>query len=140
MSACIEWTAGRSSTGYGAARSPTTNRKTTAHRAAWELEHGPIPNGLWVLHHCDNPPCVNLEHLFLGTQKDNMADMIGKGRDNLSHGFHGENHPRARLNWRQVCDIRSRPEERARALAIEYGVSRHTIAAIRCGRNWKRPR
>ena len=51
-----------------------------AHRAAWELENGPIPEGMQVCHHCDNPPCVRGSHLFLGTQKDNIADMLAKGR------------------------------------------------------------
>jgi hypothetical protein len=51
-----------------------------SHRAAWKLTHGPIPDGLQVLHRCDNPPCCNPAHLFLGTQQDNIADMHKKGR------------------------------------------------------------
>lgn len=53
---------------------------TTAHRVAWALNFGPIPDGQYVLHSCDNPPCCNPRHLWLGTQKDNLHDMAAKGR------------------------------------------------------------
>ena len=56
-------------------------KQTYAHRAAWEQSHGPIPAGMMVLHRCDNPPCVNVDHLFLGTARDNMLDMVMKGRN-----------------------------------------------------------
>ena len=60
--------------GYG------STSKGLAHRVAWEKAHGPIPKGMYVLHRCDNPPCINVEHLFLGTQAENMRDMAAKGR------------------------------------------------------------
>jgi hypothetical protein len=66
--------------GYGAL--VRNGEKIGAHKRAWELAKGPIPDGLYVLHHCDNPPCCNPAHLFLGTQIDNLADMRAKGRDN----------------------------------------------------------
>lgn len=75
---CWLWTARRFSTGYGG----FSVRKVhiMAHRWSWQHANGPLPDGLFVLHHCDNPPCVRLSHLFLGTLSDNMQDMIAKGR------------------------------------------------------------
>lgn len=77
-SGCWVWTASRSGNGYGQFRLDGHNRP--AHRLAWELTHGAIPEGAFVLHECDNPPCVRPDHLFLGDQSLNMADMAGKGR------------------------------------------------------------
>lgn len=75
---CIEWLGSRDENGYGRVHCGGTPR--LAHRVAWELENGPIPSGLCVLHGCDNPPCINPSHMFLGTQADNMRDMVKKGR------------------------------------------------------------
>lgn len=75
---CWLWTAGRDSSGYGSLR--TGHTKVSAHRLSWQLHHGQIPPGQNVLHRCDNPRCVRPDHLFLGTQADNVADMVAKGR------------------------------------------------------------
>lgn len=77
-SGCIEWTAGHSTSGYGRVRIDGVQKQ--AHRVAWELKNGPIPHGLFVCHKCDNPPCINVEHLFLGTSTDNNRDTVQKGR------------------------------------------------------------
>lgn len=69
--------------GYGRIRRPGSPRNSSpvlVHRIAWEREFGPIPDGLKVCHRCDNPSCVNPDHLFLGTQRDNLRDMFAKGR------------------------------------------------------------
>ena len=78
MNGCIETTARRGAGGYG--RLWFEGRMWMAHRLAWTQAHGPIPRGLFVLHSCDNPPCINPDHLFLGTQLDNMRDAAQKGR------------------------------------------------------------
>jgi hypothetical protein len=80
---CWLWSACVDEHGYGSfvrLQEDGSHRLEGAHRVAWELTHGPIPDGLRVCHHCDTPPCVRPDHLFLGTQADNMADMQRKGR------------------------------------------------------------
>lgn len=75
---CLEWQAARIRSGYGVVWAD--KRLTYAHRFAWQQTFGAIPDGLRVLHHCDNPPCVRPDHLFLGTAADNSRDMVRKGR------------------------------------------------------------
>lgn len=80
---CWVWTGARNAQGYG--RMTAGSRGAgylRAHRVSWELANGPVPKGLWVLHRCDNPPCVNPAHLWLGTRLDNMRDCSAKGRIN----------------------------------------------------------
>lgn len=76
---CLEWTGDTNAGGYGVIR--VDGKQPLTHRFAWELTHGPIPPGIRVLHHCDNPPCCDAEKcLFLGTDADNVGDMMAKGR------------------------------------------------------------
>ena len=77
-SGCIEFH-GHTNHGYGVLK--INKKNVRAHRFAWELENGPIPDGMIICHHCDNPPCCNVKHLFLGTDADNVADKIAKERD-----------------------------------------------------------
>lgn len=99
---CFEWTGGKNESGYGVVSVQDERsgkwKGEVAHRVAWKCHYGPIPLGLLVCHHCDNPPCWNEAHLFLGTQKDNMQDMMRKGR--------GRNSP-------CVCKLSSDPSPRA---------------------------
>lgn len=80
MSACIEYPGGRTGNGYGSQWDPEAQCVDYAHRLAWRKARGPIPEGMEIMHDCDNPPCVNIDHLRLGTHAENMADMARKGR------------------------------------------------------------
>ena len=84
---CHEWTGPRVPRGYGMVHDGR-GRKVYTHRLAWELAHGAIPEGMQVCHHCDNPPCCDVSHLFLGTSADNHADMSAKGRHHNQRKTH----------------------------------------------------
>lgn len=81
---CLEWRGARVGDGYGQLR--WDGKRVLAHRLAWQNKNGQIPDGLNVLHRCDNPPCVNPAHLFLGTHQENMRDRDAKGRNKSLFG------------------------------------------------------
>jgi hypothetical protein len=137
---CWEWSAARSHYGYG--KLTYLGRSRIAHRMAWEFAFGPIPAGLFVLHHCDNPPCVRPDHLFLGTQADNIRDKISKGRGRgPTLARVGEANGRAKLNSEQVRTIRERYAAGGisqRLLGREYGLSQQTISYVVRADTWTR--
>lgn len=104
-----------------------------ANRFSYSAYKGQIPEGLMVLHSCDNPLCVNPEHLSLGTAKDNNDDRDRKGRH---RSLKLDQHPRTKFALTDIDDIRA-SQTPATELAAIYGVSKGTIAAIKTGRNWK---
>ena len=117
--------------GYGAfVHRPTGMIMVRAHRAAWRLYVGPIPDGMGVLHRCDNRLCVNPDHLFLGDQASNMLDKVAKRRQNR-----GETHGRHKLKEHDAAFIRS-SVLRGVDLARQFNVSQATIRDIRSGRSW----
>ena len=137
---CWPWTAATARRGYGsfALKHGTL---VPAHRMSWIIEHGPIPRDMCVLHHCDNPPCVNPAHLFLGTRGDNARDMAAKGRHGAQTGamdLAGERNGRAKLTTEDVTEIRRRyaAGETQVALAPIFGVSRAMIGNIVRGEAW----
>ena len=94
---CIEWTGAHNEYGYGILR--VNRRNIRAHRATWELTNGPIPKGMVICHKCDNPPCCNVDHLFLGTLGDNSRDMASKGRGYWQQKTHcPQGHPYDEVN------------------------------------------
>lgn len=138
---CWEWTAARNEFGYGCIL--VEGRKVLAHRVCWELECGPIPPGLSVCHRCDNPPCNNPAHLFIGEHIDNMRDRDRKGRLNPGRGERARGAARTRLTWDDVRAIRARyaanPILLRHELATEYGIDQTAVERIVAGKTWREP-
>lgn len=140
---CIVWMGARHPYGYGLMN--LRGRMVRAHRAAYELHHGPIPPGLIVRHTCDNPPCVNPAHLVVGTKRDNTADMLERGRhkphlENLQPGYRGgkgADCTSAVLTWEQAREIREARGETQREIARRFGVSQRCVWAIRNGKSYQ---
>ena len=131
---CWEWRASRRGEGYGGFK--MNGRVVFAHRAAWELTRGEIPNGLFALHRCDNRLCCNPGHLFLGTIQDNTDDMFAKGRDRKPRG---EEHGCAMLTEETVLEIRRRYAlgfDSHRTLANDFGVTKTQIYRILARKSW----
>jgi hypothetical protein len=132
---CWIWLGAKNKRGYG--NFFYEGKYVAAHRVAYALHYGPIPDGLLVCHVCDNPSCVRLDHLFAGTPVENMMDKRLKGR--AKPGDHrGEHNGRAVLTSEQVVAIRIRfaAGERAGDLAREFGVSRSQVLRIVRGQTW----
>lgn len=138
-SGCWEWQGSRSPLGYGRYY-PAMGVKVLAHRHAYELANGPIPDGMQVCHTCDNPPCCNPGHLFLGTHQDNMADRQSKGRTRTGT-TRGEKSNLARLTQAQVVEIRGRYRngETQTAIARDYGITNSGVWRIVHGKTWREP-
>jgi hypothetical protein len=131
---CWVWTGSVDRVGYGKISLSAREGWIRAHRASWELHHGPIPPGLFVCHRCDNPPCIRPDHLFLGTHAENMRDASRKGRVHL-----GERDGQAKLTAQSVVEIRTRYAAGGvtmAALGAAYGVNPSTIHDAIHGIQW----
>lgn len=144
---CWLWTKATSS-GYGVLGAGGSHEKGArmvyAHRLSWELHNGPIPDGLWVLHHCDNPPCVNPAHLFIGNQGDNMRDMFSKGRSWVQRtperAAKGERNGACKLTEEQVREVlrvRANGPINMAAHARRLGVTPRVVKLILTGEAWR---
>lgn len=123
---CWEWKGAKNATGYGRCHG------TGAHRVAYELANGEIPDGMLIRHKCDNPMCCNPKHLVPGTHRQNSGDMVARGRH-----LRGERNPRSKLSEDDAREILRNPERMGvRALAKRFGVSPATVSLIRSGDRW----
>ncbi len=128
---CWEWTECRDSNGYGLFFRGA-GKSRLAHRASWEFKNGPIESGWFVLHRCDNPCCVNPDHLFLGSQQDNIMDMVRKQRNQR-----GSRRPAAKLTEDVVRSIRSTTDKSHTQIAREFGVARSVITNVINRKAWR---
>lgn len=136
--ACWEWTGARKVLGYG--KLSWEAKVTTAHRVAYALAHGPIPNGMFVCHRCDHPPCCNPAHLFLGTPKDNIQDAKAKGRLRGGPGegaLCGEQHYASKLTDAQRAEIANSCDPQD-MIAARLGISVSTVSRIMSQRGQRR--
>lgn len=132
---CWNWTAHRNKSGYGVFLK-AKKKLILSHRFSYLIHRGEIPDGMKVLHHCDNPACVNPDHLWLGTIRENNDDCQRKGR---RRGAPGERNSHAKLTWCQVVEIRKLAESCVlrMELATRFGICRAQVANIISGDQWK---
>lgn len=131
---CMNWKGPLRQDGYGTVR--VNGKKRVASRVAWLLRYGSLPPDKLVCHRCDNPPCVNPDHLFLGDDKANHRDAVSKGR---KYDARGDGSPVAKIHSSQINEIVRRIDtgESCRALGRELGVHHSTISSIVLGKTWK---
>lgn len=131
---CWEWMAFKDAQGYG--KISVNSSPRLAHRVSYEIHHGPIPDGMFACHRCDNPGCVNPGHIFIGQPIDNIKDMHDKGRAVYPPINAGKDHGMCKLKPADVLAIRSARGIPQRTLAKQYGIGQSQVQRIRSGEGW----
>lgn len=147
-SGCLEWQGYLDKDGYGSMQAHGKSER--AHRLSWKIFNGEIPNKLYVCHKCDNPRCVSPDHLFLGTQKENVQDSINKQRRTTEASYRymkskrksypiGQQHPLAKLTDQKVIEILALKVQKKtnQSIAKYFNVSISTIKDIFACKSWK---
>lgn len=134
VSECWVWTGGRASKGYGEIKIPHTRKQIPAHRLSYFIHKGPIPRGKCVLHRCDNPSCVNPDHLFVGTKKDNALDMVSKMRH-----CYGERQGAHKLSEKDVIAMHEMMKlgVKQKSIAEKFEIGEMQVSRIKRGLRWK---
>jgi hypothetical protein len=135
---CWVWSAACTSHGYGIIGKTGGKRLALTHRYSYELHYGSIPEDMDICHECDNPPCVNPNHLFIGTAQDNIIDAVSKGRVIPPVPRLGENNNKAKLTVNQVKEIKKMLSSgvKGRDIAAEFATSEYNISDIKRGKTW----
>lgn len=130
---CWIWMGARMPKGYGQIKIPKTRRQIPSHRLSYLIHRGPIPPGKCVLHRCDNPPCVNPDHLFIGTKLDNALDMVSKMRH-----CYGEKQGGHKLTEKEVLDIHRllKIGVKQKQIAQMFSIGEMQISRIKTGARW----
>jgi len=132
FSGCWLWTEALNGAGYGVAN--VSNKVERAHRLSFLAFKGSIPDGMYICHSCDEPSCVNPDHLFAGTPKQNMDDMRAKGRQVLGER-RGQRNGSAKITDAQAVEIYKATDSNM-VLAAQYGITSTMVGYIRSGKNW----
>ena len=134
---CHNFTGQLNTDGYGQIKD--RGRSVMVHRWVWEQSNGPIPAGLCVCHHCDNPRCINPAHLYAGTHQRNMQDKADRGRSNNVPRGHAHKRPRAKVTEKQVIAIKVALAAKKSQIsqAVRFGVSRNLISEIYLEKTWR---